>query len=580
MAAILLSLLLLATSGQVFSQKKKKTEQAPSANRQRESEFYFTDGEKYFILEDYAKALLYYQKALEATPDNATIYYRIADVLAKGGRADDLTRASLSIEQALKLEKGNKYFYLLAVSIYNNLARFDKSVETYQQMISNVAGTEEYLYDLAKMYQFNKQPEQALQTYARAEQIFGVNEISSLEKIRIHLAAGRTTEVVNEGMKLISAFPDDERYAMAVAETLSQNGKPADAIQILEPHVLNNNQSANAKMLLAGLYRDAQRESEARALLLDVFNNPEVEFGSKIIVLSTYSMELNQARRSNTPDSEKAMFVLQLYELMVKAYPTEASVFVVGGDLFLSMNQPQQAVDAYHKGIELEGVGFDVWQNLLYAEMQLDQYDGVLKDADRALELYPNQGMLHYFYGYACFRKHKNEQAAQSLEQARSLLTTNKPLLEEVNTLLGDTYQALGQYAQSEQAFDAVLLANPQNETALNNYSYYLSLRKQNLDKAERMSAQLIKLHPDNPTYLDTYAWVLYMKEKYKEARKQIESAINSGRANSTHLEHYGDILFKLGDVNGAVAQWEKARGLGADNDSLDRKIANRRIYE
>jgi predicted Zn-dependent protease len=114
----------------------------------------------------------------------------------------------------------------------------------------------------------------------------------------------------------------------------------------------------------------------------------------------------------------------------------------------------------------------------------------------------------------------------------------------------------------------------------LNNYSYYLSIRKENLDKAEKMSALLVKNNPDNPTFLDTHAWVLYERQKYREAKKFIERAISTGKANATHFEHYGDILYQLGDVDGAVKQWEKARGMNAKSEILNKKIANRKIYE
>jgi tetratricopeptide (TPR) repeat protein len=146
--------------------------------------------------------------------------------------------------------------------------------------------------------------------------------------------------------------------------------------------------------------------------------------------------------------------------------------------------------------------------------------------------------------------------------------------------MLGDAYNATKAFEKSDKAFDEALTLNPGNNSALNNYSYYLALRKTNLEKAEKMSLQLTKNSPDNPTFLDTYAWVLYTREKYKEARKVIERAITTGNANATHFEHYGDILFKLGDVNGAVEQWQKARGMNANSESLNKKIANRKMYE
>ena len=166
--------------------KKKPTDTPITSVKLREAEFYFTEGEKYFILEDYAKALIYYQKALEVNPENATVHYKIAEVLSGGEKQDDLLRASLSIEQALRLEKKNKYFYLLAAGIYSNLNRFDKAAQTYETMLKEVEGTEDYLYELAAIYQYANKPDEALKIYNRAENFFGINEISSLQKQRIY----------------------------------------------------------------------------------------------------------------------------------------------------------------------------------------------------------------------------------------------------------------------------------------------------------------------------------------------------------------------------------------------------------
>ena len=91
--------LLLPTPGQA-QKKKRGGDDSAQGIRLREAEFYFTEGEKFFILEDYAKAMVYYQRALDINPDNGTIHYKIAEVLSKSDKQDDLLKASLSIEPA------------------------------------------------------------------------------------------------------------------------------------------------------------------------------------------------------------------------------------------------------------------------------------------------------------------------------------------------------------------------------------------------------------------------------------------------------------------------------------------------
>jgi len=574
--------MMVACTSTVSAQRKKKTTDAPMASiKLREAEFYFTEGEKYFILEDYAKALIYYQKALEVNPENGTVHYKIAEVLASGEKQDDLLKASLSIEQALRLEKKNKYFYLLAAGIYANLTRFDKAAQAYESMLREVEGTEDYLYELAAVYQYANKPEDALKTYNRAEAFFGINEICSLQKQRIYFDLGKKDEAFAEGEKLLATFPDEERYVVGFAETLSQFGFKEKAIPYLEKFIHDHEVAPNASMLLAGLYRDTNQEGKARDILLSVFNDPEVELQSKLIVLSTYSTEINQNKGKKLFDPEKEKFALELFSKLEKEFPDQSNVHVLGGDLYLSLGRNDEAQSQYLKAIESGANNFEVWQNLLYLEMQLDQFDNVIKHSEQAIEYYPNQAMLYYFNGIAYLRKRKNKESIHSMEQAKKLSTSNPGMMGEINSLLGDAYNATGEFDKSDKAYEDALALNPNNDAVLNNYSYYLALRKSNLEKAEKMSTLLIKNNPENATYLDTHAWVLYSRQKYREAKKIMEKAIGTGMANATHFEHYGDILFKLGETEIAVQQWEKAKTmLSSSNDILNKKIANRKIYE
>jgi tetratricopeptide (TPR) repeat protein len=581
---VILLLLLVVPVASTQAQKKKKNEvQAPAAGnlKEREAEFYFTEGEKYFILEDYAKALMYYQKALDIQPQNATIHYKIAEVLSRGEDPDNLLRASLSIEQALKYETKNKYFYLLGAGIYSNLTRFDRAAELYETMLKQVKDTEEYLLELAVIYQFANKQAEAIKTYDRAESFFGVNETSSLQKQRLYAEQGKINEAVAEGQKLLNAFPDEEQYAVGFAEFLSQNNQTDKAIDILENFRGENNDAPNASVLLAGLYRDKGEEQKARKLLVQVFDDAAVDISSKLLVLGTYNAELNNRRSGTAPDPAMESFALELHSKLVRDYPQESKTYIIGGDLYLALGRQAEAEQSYIKAIELGEVNFEVWQNLLYLQTQRERFDDVIRYSEKALEYYPNQSALYYFNGLAQLRKNHYQEAAHSLETGKRLSSSNPALVSEMNAMLGDAYNGTQEYAKSDQAYEEALAYNPENYIVLNNYAYYLALRKTSLDKAEKMSSLLIKNNPDNPTFLDTHAWVLFALKQYKDARKVMEKAISSGEANATHFEHYGDILFQLGDTEGAVQQWEKARKLlTKPSESLNKKIANRKLYE
>jgi tetratricopeptide (TPR) repeat protein len=583
---LLFFVLLLAGTSPVFAQrdKKKRSAEAASPAQLREAEFYFTEGQKYYILEDFTKALFYFQRVADLNPQNAAVHYKIAEILTKSDKEEDMQKAASEIGLALSLEKKNKYYYLLAANIQGSLLQFVKAEETIETMMREVPGTEEYLYELAMFYTYDNKLEKAIEVYNRAEETLGVSESSSFQKQKIYFDQGKVDEAMAEGQKLIEANPDDARYVLALAEALSQNKQTSRAIKFLEDYIAAHPESGMATLLLAGFYRETGQEAKARDLLAVLFDDPTIESSSKILVLGTYVVQLSKMAEmpaATRPPRDPALedYSVMLLNKLKANHPQDPNVYIVGGDLYAALKKLPQAQADYLSAIRKGTSSFEPWQNLMYLESQMNQFDSLIAHSEQGLELFPNQSLLYYFNGYAHLRKHHYREATSSLEQAKKLSASNPALLGEVNGMLGDAYNGARDYAKSDLAYEAALAQNPDNDLVLNNYSYYLALRKENLERAEKMSSQLVKNHPDNSSYLDTHAWVLFMREKYREAKKVMERAIATGDAGATHFEHYGDILFKLGETDEAVRQWQKAKSMDSDNEMIDKKIANRRLY-
>lgn len=573
---------LLSLQGTGNAQRNRRPTEAvqASANRSREAEFYFTEGEKFFILEDYAKALTYYQKTLEIAPDNATVHYKIAEVLMQNERPEDLQKAAVSIENALRLEKKNKYFYLLGANIYASLARFDKAAQTYEKLIANIPGSEEYLYELGAVYQFAGKWEDAIRTYQRAEDVLGVNEVSSVQKQRIYLEQGKIKEAVAEGEKLIAAYPGDEGVLMGFTEVLSQQGLKTEAIRYLEAFAAENKDAVNTRMLLAAFYRENNQEMKARPILLALFGHPDVEVNSKLLILEAYRAELAIARSQQRTDVEKFSFAKSLFTRLLEVSPDDSKVHIAGGDLYMAGGDRKLAHEQYKEAISKGDVTYEVWENLLSLEYQLGYRDELVRNSDRVLEIFPNQGKLHFYNGCGYLLQQKYDEALAAFQQAMRLSSSNVKLQSEINGKIGEAYHGMQRFEQADQAFTNALAQDPGNSSVLNGWSTCLVARKTNLDKAEKMAEQLVRNDPLNPDYLNTYARVLDSRGKLKEARKIMERAVSTAHPDAGHLEYFGDILFKLGEIDAAVVQWEKAKGLNGNNELLNRKIANRKIYE
>jgi len=582
-----LGILLLAIAVQtpmtVQAQKEKRkrgVESDQSREKLQRAEALFTEGMKYFILEDYAKALGAFQQASDLNPQESMIYFKMAEVYTKSSHAEDLNRAAANIEKALKLNRKNVYFYSLAAQIYALQNNFPKAEETLETLTREIDGTGEYLYQLAEIYIYDKKLDEALKTYNRAEAQMGINEISSMQKQKIYMEQGKMDQAIAEGEKLMAAYPDEERIAMVFAETLSQKGEKKKAIGVLEKFLATHPESGRSRILLAAMYREDGREVESRDMVTQAMADPSVDISSKILVLQTYTAQIAQqgARKVSDPDLEK--FATNLYDELKRQYPGEPDVYIAGGNLYMSLQNKPIAEQAFLGAIQRGSASFEAWQNLLALEAESGKFEDLIFHSEQGLEIFPNQALLYYFNGYGNLSQKNYRQACAALEQARKLSAANPGLVHDINSMLGDAYNGLKDYVKSDQAFEAALAHSPNDALVLNNYSYYLALRKEHLEKAEKMSARVVRDYPDNSTYLDTHAWVLYVRQKYREARKVMEHALELPGVSSVHYDHYGDILFQLGDVDGAVKQWEKARTLTSDHEEIDRKIANRRLYQ
>ena len=168
-----------------------------------------------------------------------------------------------------------------------------------------------------------------------------------------------------------------------------------------------------------------------------------------------------------------------------------------------------------------------------------------------------------------------------SVMKNMSLETMNR--LSAYYSMLGDMYYGAEELEKAYSAYDNSLLFNPENPLSLNNYAYFLSENNGDLAKAEYMARQAIELAPDNETYLDTMAWVLFKKKEYKEAleyqEKAIEIAEEAGDPAGEFYNHLGDILFMNHEPEKALESWKKALELDPDNALLKKKVTHKTFF-
>jgi tetratricopeptide (TPR) repeat protein len=222
-----------------------------------------------------------------------------------------------------------------------------------------------------------------------------------------------------------------------------------------------------------------------------------------------------------------------------------------------------------------------VWQNVLIIYNQQRDWANLEKTATEALEYFPNQAIIYLFKGGAEQQNKEYDKAAASLSKGEKMSADNDKLRAQFLANLGDVYHSMNKDAASDSAYERSLKYDAENSYVLNNYSYYLSLRKTNLERAKQMSAYSNKLEPGNPSFLDTYAWILFQMNDFTNAKEWQEKAMKADSSGSgTILEHYGDILFRLGNKDEAIKYWKEAKEKGTDSATIDRKIAEEKYVE
>ncbi|MES2731902.1 MAG: tetratricopeptide repeat protein [Bacteroidota bacterium] len=559
----------------VAAQKSKKREETNERNAKNlaEAEHYFTEGMKFYITDDYAKSIAFFERSLQISSENSGANYMMADVLVKTG---DYAKALTYAEKALRLDDTNKYYYLLLAQLYEKEKKYSQAVKVYQDLIKKRPQEGGYYFELAKIYIYQNKYEDAIKAYDKVEKTYGINEEIIRQKQQIYLKQNKLEEAVREGERLIQEQPGEAGPKIALAELLLSNNRVEKAVPLLEEIVASNPENAQAHLVLSDVYRSRGDAKKSDRELELAFANPELDADTKVSILASYMSHLT--------DDESKEKALKLVETVAKLHPVNAKVYAVYGELLMMKNEKLQARNMYAMASRIDRSVFEVWERVIQLDGELNQLDSLLLHSEQALEVFPNQATLYYFNGIGHLNKKDYKKATAVLEEGQTLAISNIDLLNEFNVLLGDAYNGLGNNKLSDRAYEEVLKSEPDNVHVLNNYSYYLSLRKENLSKAREMAKRLVDKNPEEPTYLDTYAWVLFVSKEYEEANKYLEKAVkislDKNKENGTIVEHYGDVLYKLGQTEKALLQWKKAKKLGETSLLLDKKITTGKLYE
>jgi len=551
--------------------KPEVEESSISDNDKNEFEYTFIEGLKQKMIGNPQAAITLFSKCLEINPASTSAMFELAKIYSSNG---DQTSSALLLEKAINIDQQNKWYKVLLAQIYQQGKQYKKAADLYQQLYAIDPDNLEYLYMNAALLSSAKEFDRAIDIYNELEKKIGINDQISVEKQQIYQAAGKKKEAQAELQKLIDFNPAEPRYYGLMADYYLSENDDANALKYYLKILEIDPDNGFVLFSLTSYYREKGDKEKAWEYVRKGFQNKTADIETKI----QYYLMI-------TAEPEKPFFtqdqIDELVNILVKTNSDDYRVYTVYAEYLISKGKLAEARDQLRKVLETNPDNYMIWERLLLISNDLLDFKGIYTDAEKALELFPNQPILYGLKAVACLQLEKYTEALDILKEGEPYLLDNKPMKIQFDLYRAEANYKLDRVEEAFKAFDAVIALDPENWLAMNNYAYYLSLRNENLEKAEQLSGRAVRANPENSTYLDTYAWVLFMRKEYTTARFYMDTAMkNGGDKNGVIVEHYGDILFMLGQKDKALEQWKKAVEIGDGSSLLSEKIKQQRYLD
>jgi tetratricopeptide (TPR) repeat protein len=520
---------------------------------------------------NYDKAEDYFRQCLSVSPTNPAANFEVAQMLENNKEPDS---ALGYMKKAVAGDPENIWYGYFYAGNLQQLGKYKEEIKVYNDLIKAHPGTTDIYYKLALAQLQAQEYKEAIKTYNilqsksdSADEDLAMNKIEILEKIKEY------PQAEDEIKKLIRNYPTTSQYSDMLGNLYDLEGKRAQAYQIYQKMEQEYPHDAMVHLSLADYYKTTNNDNLAYEELKKAFAEPTLDIDTKIRIV----LALNTFTSSDSIFSE----ALTLSREMVLAHPAEPRAHAIYGQFLQHNKDLEQARVQYRIAVSEDSGRYGYWGQLLDIEAQLNDAGSLENESRKAIGMFPNNAQLYYYNGLANMQL-KNYHAAVSAFKSGTLYVINdSTLLDLFYQNIGDASYFMKKYSASDSAYNEALKINPNNDYVLNNYSYFLSVRDTNLEMAEKMSKKSNGLVQNNNSYEDTYAWILYMSGKYENAKEwEYKAIMDGGDKDATILEHYGNILFKLGDKGLALEYWLKAKQYGANSELLDREIKDKQLYE
>ena len=527
-------------------------------------DYFFLEAEKNRLAGDYASALELYQHCLEINPDAAEAVYNLG-LMKLFLRQDSVEIGIDMLKQACALDSCNPWYLETLATIYLNARKTSEAIPFLEKLAKFQTKRTDVLSQLASIYRDDGHTDKAIEVLNRIEVHEGKSVQLSMEKFSLYMSKEEEDSAFMELQSLCDEFPHDLNYRVVMANQYQQAGYSEKAMEIYNDVRQKDAHNLNLLLAMLSYYRSTEdNESFVHlrdSLLYDEGSSSEL----RVTLMRDY---IDEAIK----DSTKCDAMLQAFDSILARPQKDAQLLMLkAAYLTYAKAGDDKVAELMKKVLEVDPGNQTALSHLLQYYAPRDNFVAIEDICRKGVNYHPEELAYAYYLGLSMYQQDKKKEAAEALLQGLRTKTENaRPsLVSDMYAVLGDLYYQENKPLEAFAAYDSALVYKDDNISCLNNYAYYLSLRNEQLDKAEEMSYRTIKAEPDNITYLDTYAWILFMKKDFTNARIYMDRVVKPDLSDEELLkvadlqgnliEHAGDIYAECGLMDAALRYWNLA---------------------
>ncbi len=543
----------------------------------------YTEGLKAItIYRDTTTARTYFEQALEIDSTYAPVLYSIVSN-SMYSTTDEAVELS---KRAYDADTTNGYYQQIYAQSLVYARRYDDALAFYK---SHESDDPNHYRILAALYEQNRRPLMALAVLDSAQLRFGRQPLFSTMKRELLIATGQIDRAIVEAKSVVEAMPYDIDSHLALARIYSAAKQDEDAER--EFFAASKIDSTNINLLNSWAQHYGERGNDAMMLgvVKRIFSGDALTIDAKVKRFEDLTSNMQFYRNNYLQINEIA-------SLLAIRYPNDNRVVELYATHLIASGELEQALQIYKNHINGGVANEKIYRAVIDIEGYLQRPDSVNLYADRALQYFPNNIDFHLAKGHVMSIMGRFERATKIYKGALKYTKKDSVATATILGYIGDTWhqKALSTISdnrlseeqkyqdkvyqkvmrKSFKAYSRSLKYQSHNAMVLNNYAYFLSLENRELERALEMISLSVEIAGNNPTYLDTYAWVLYKLGRYEEAKKIIQQAVALDASKSEELLlHYGDILFALEERFLAEIYWKRALEAGYDSAAVLRRL-------